>query len=196
MSQESTDRGAGPGARGSGAGATPIYGLLAEFENADALVEAAKRTHAEGYRKTDAYSPFPIEAAWEALHANDRRVQLFVLVGGIVGALGGFGLCYWTQAIAYPMNIGGRPLNSWPSFIPVTFETTILVASFTAVISMFALNGLPMPYHPVFNVSRFARASRDGFFLEIEATDPKFDRRKTFEFLKSLGAREVNEVEP
>jgi hypothetical protein len=174
----------------------PIYGLMAEFEDANALVDAAKRTYAEGYRKTDAYSPFPIEAVWEALHANDRRVQLFVLCGGIFGALAGFGLCYWTQVIAYPMNVGGRPHNSWPSFIPVTFEVTILIASFTAVIAMFALNGLPMPYHPVFNVPRFAMASRDRFFLAIEATDPKFDRTRTFEFLRSLGPREVNEIEP
>jgi hypothetical protein len=174
----------------------PIYGLMAEFDNAEALVEAAKRTYAEGYRKTDAYSPFPIEAVWEALHANDRRVQLFVLLGGIAGALGGFGLCYWTQVIAYPLNIGGRPFNSWPAFIPVTFETTILVASFTAVITMFALNGLPMPYHPAFNVPGFAMASRDKFFLAIEAADPKFDRVKTFEFLKSLAPKEINEIDP
>jgi hypothetical protein len=172
-----------------------LYGLMAEFDSADALVEAAKRTHAEGYRNVDAYSPFPIEPVWEALHANDRRVQLFVLLGGIVGACAGFGLCYWTQVIAYPLNIGGRPFNSWPSFIPVTFETTILFAAFTAVISMIALNGLPMPYHPVFNVPRFAMASRDRFFLAIESVDPKFDRTRTFEFLKSLGAREINEVE-
>jgi hypothetical protein len=173
-----------------------IYGLMAEFETADALVEAAKRTYAEGYRKVDAYSPFPIEPVWEALHANDRRVQLFVLLGGFVGACAGFGLCYWTQVIAYPLNIGGRPFNSWPSFIPVTFETTILFAAFTAVISMIALNGLPMPYHPVFNVPRFAMATRDRFFLAIESVDPKFDRARTFEFLKGLGAREINEVEP
>ena len=177
-------------------GQKPIYGLMAEFDSAEALTDAARRTHAEGYRKVDAYSPFPIEPVWEALHANDKRVQLFVLLGGIVGAFAGFGLCYWTQAIAYPMNIGGRPLNSWPSFIPVTFEVTILIASFTAVIGMFALNGLPMPYHPVFNVPRFARASQDGFFLAIEAVDPKFDRARTFEFLKTLGPREINEVEP
>ena len=174
---------------------TPVYGLLAEFDDANALVEAAKRTHAEGYRKVDAYSPFPIEAVWEALHADDRRVQLFVLLGGITGCLAGFGLCYWTQVIAYPLNIGGRPFNSWPAFIPVTFETTILFAAFTAVIGMIALNGLPMPYHPVFNVKSFARASQDGFFLAIEAADPKFDRTRTFEFMKGLGAKEVNEVE-
>ena len=135
-----------------------------------------RSAYAEGYRKVDAYSPFPIEPAWEALHADDRRVQLFVLIGGIIGALAGFGLCYWTQVIAYPLNIGGRPFNSWPSFIPVTFEVTILFASFTAVIWMFALNGLPMPYHPVFNVPGFSRASQDGFFLAIEAADPKFDQ--------------------
>jgi hypothetical protein len=174
----------------------PLYGLLAEFDDAEALVEAAKRVHAEGYRKVDAYSPFPIEPVWEAFHADDRRVQLFVLIGGITGCLAGFGLCYWTQVIAYPLNIGGRPFNSWPSFIPVTFETTILFAAFTAVIGMIALNGLPMPYHPVFNVPRFSRASQDGFFLAIEAADPKFDRSRTFEFLKNLGAKEVNEVEP
>jgi ActD protein len=177
-------------------GQKPIYGLMAEFESAQALTDAARRTYAEGYRKTDAYSPFPIEPVWEALHAHDKRVQLFVLIGGIVGMVAGFGLCYWTQAIAYPMNIGGRPLNSWPSFIPVTFEVTILIASFTAVFGMFALNGLPMPYHPVFNVPRFARASHDAFFLAIEASDPKFDRARTFEFLKSLGPKEINEVEP
>ena len=174
----------------------PLYGLLAEFDNANALVEAAKQTHAAGYRRVDAFSPFPIEPVWEELHAHDRRPQLFVLIGGIVGCLAGFGLCYWTQVIAYPMNIGGRPFNSWPAFIPVTFETTILFAAFTAVISLIALNGLPMPYHPVFNVSRFSRASQDGFFLAIEAGDPKFDRGRTFEFLKGLGAKEVNEVEP
>ena len=175
----------------------PIYGLMAEFDSATALVEATRRAYDEGYRKVDAYSPFPIEAAWEALHANDRRVQLLILCGGIAGATAGFGLCYWTQVIAYPLNIGGRPFNSWPAFIPVTFETTILFASFTAVIGMFLLNGLPMPYHPVFNVPRFAaHASQDGFFLTIESADPKFDRSRTFDFMRSLNPREVHEIEP
>ena len=177
-------------------GPKPIYGLLAEFDNADALVAAAKRTYDEGYRKIDAFSPFPIEPVWEAMHANDRRVQLFVLGGGIAGAIAGFGLCYWTQAIAYPLNIGGRPFNSWPSFIPVTFEVTILFAAFTAVIAMFALNGFPMPYHPLFNVPRFSRASQDGFFLAVEASDAKFDRSRTLEFLRTLRPKEINEVEP
>ena len=107
----------------------------------------------------------------------------------------GFGLCYWVSTIAYPLNIGGRPFNSWPSFIPVTFELTILFASFAAVLSWIMLSGLPMPYHPVFNVPRFAEiASEKGFFLTIESTDPKFDRQRTAEFLKGLGAREINEI--
>ena len=178
-------------------GSKPIWGLMAEFDDATSLAEAATRVHEAGYRKTDAYSPFPIEPVWEALHAEDKRVQLFTLLAGLTGACVGFGLCYWTQAIAYPLNIGGRPFNSWPSFIPVTFEVTILFAAFTAGLGMLALNGLPMPYHPVFNVPRFAeRGSDEGFFLAIEASDPKFDRKATFDFLKSLRPREINEVEP
>jgi Alternative complex III, ActD subunit len=176
-------------------GAPTLYGLMAEFENANALTEAAKRTYDEGYRKMDAYSPFPIEPVWEAMGMHDRPVSFLVLCGGIVGLIAGFGLCYWVSTIAYPLNVGGRPYNSWPSFIPVTFELTILFASFAAVIGMLALNGLPMPYHPVFNVPSFARASQDRFFLAIEAADPKFDRARTLEFLKALGAREINEVE-
>ena len=177
--------------------AKPLYGLMAEFPDATSLVEAARRTHAEGYRKTDAYSPFPIHELFDALDAHDRRVPFLILCGGLTGMVGGFGLCYWVSAIAYPMNVGGRPLNSWPSFIPVTFEVTILLASFAAVLSWIVLSGLPMPYHPVFNVPRFARAaSEDAFFLTIEADDPKFDRARTFEFLKSVGAKEINEVEP
>ena len=172
-----------------------LYGLMAEFDDPNALTEAAKRSYAAGYRKMDAYSPFPIEPVWEALGVHDRPVSFFVLCGGIVGMISGFALCYWVSTIAYPLNIGGRPYNSWPSFIPVTFELTILFASFAAVLSMIALNGLPLPYHPTFNVPSFLRASQDKFFLAIEATDPKFDRTKTFEFLKSLGPREINEVQ-
>jgi hypothetical protein len=175
--------------------ASTLYGLMAEFDDPNALTEAAKRTYAAGYRKMDAYSPFPIEPVWEALGVHDRPVSFFVLCGGIVGMVSGFALCYWVSTIAYPLNIGGRPYNSWPSFIPVTFELTILFASFAAVLSMIGLNGLPMPYHPTFNVPSFLRASQDKFFLAIEATDPKFDRTKTFDFLKSLGPREINEVQ-
>ena len=173
----------------------PIFGLMAEFPDATSLVEAARRTHAEGYRRTDAYSPYPIHELFDVLDARDDRVQRNVLLGGIAGMFAGFGLCYWVSVIAYPMNVGGRPFNSWPSFIPVTFEVTILFASITAVLSWVLMNGLPLPYHPVFNVRRFAEVGSDnGFFLTIESDDPKFDRLRTVDFLKGLGAREVNEI--
>ncbi|MDQ3419204.1 MAG: DUF3341 domain-containing protein [Acidobacteriota bacterium] len=174
----------------------PLYGLMAEFTDATSLVDAAKRTHAEGYRKVDAFSPYPIHELFDALDLKDNTISLLTLVGGIVGCLAGFGLCYWVSVIAYPLNVGGRPLNSWPSFIPVTFEITILLASLTCVIGLILLNGLPMPYHPVFNVKRFAEhASQDGLFLAIEADDPKFDITRTRAFLQGLGAREINEIE-
>jgi hypothetical protein len=176
-------------------GRPTIYGLMAEFEDARALVEAARRTYGEGYRTMDAYSPVPIEELHDAMHMHDERLPKMVLIGGILGGLGGYGLQYWVSTMAYPMNVGGRPLHSWPSFIPVTFETTILAAALTAVLGMLALNGLPQPFHPVFNVPRFALASRNRFFLCIEAKDPRFDVEKTRTFLQSLGAREVTVVE-
>src|SRR5262249_25117860 len=158
------------------------YGLLAEFDDPGALVEATRRAHAEGYRQMDAYSPFPVEELAEALGVRRTRLPLLVLIGGIIGCVGGYGMQYYSAVISYPLNIGGRPFHSWPAFIPVTFEMTILVAALTAVLGMLALNGLPMPYHPVFNVERFALATRDRFFLCIEATDPKFDRQATRQF--------------
>lgn len=174
-----------------------MYGLMAEFESPTTLVDAAKQTYAAGYRKIDTYSPFPIEGAWEAIGHHDRRMSLIVLIGGLMGMLAGYGLQYWVHAITYPTNIAGKPLNSWPQFIPVTFELTILFAAITAVVGMIVLNGLPMPYHPVFNVQRFAdHASRDGFFLVVEAADPKFDARQTMDFLKGLNPAGVSEVEP
>jgi hypothetical protein len=170
---------------------------MAEFGDVNALIAATKRARAEGYRRVDAYTPFPVHELFEILQLNDRRVPLFVLIGGILGCLAGFGLCYWVSVMAYPMNVGGRPFNSWPAFIPVTFEVTILLASLTAVLTLIILNGLPMPYHPVFNVKRFAdHASQDGMFLTIEADDPKFDLHRTRTFLQQLGAREINEIEP
>ena len=172
-----------------------LYGLMAEFEDPDALVAASRRAHHEGYRKLDAYTPFPIEELHEALDIHHTKVPLMVLVGGITGGLTGYGLQYWVSAIAYPLNIGGRPLHSWPSFIPVTFEMTVLFAAITAVFGMLALNKLPMPYHPVFNAPRFALATRDRFFLCIEARDPKFDLDATRRFLESFGPREVTDVE-
>ena len=181
-------------AHGSGP-ATPFYGLMAEFDSAQALLRAAHRVREAGYTKTDAYSPFPIHGLAEALGFKDRRISRFVLLGGIAGALAGYGLQYWTRVIAYPLNIGGRPLHAWVSFIPPTFELTILFAAFTAGITMVALNGLPQPYHPVFNVPRFSHASQDGFFLAIEAADPTFSEPATRAFLAGLNPREVVVVE-
>ena len=173
-----------------------IYGLMAEFDDPTSLVDAAKRTYAAGYRKIDTFSPYPIEEAWEAIGQHDRRLSLIVLGGGIIGLLAGLGLQEWVHQIAYPMNIAGKPLNSWPQFVPVIFEMTILFAALSGVIGMLLLNGLPMPYHPVFNVARFERASRDKFFLLVESADPKFDREQTRDFLKRLNPSEVTEVEP
>ncbi len=172
-----------------------LYGLMAEFEDPTQAVKAARSAYEEGYRVMDAYSPYPVEELSEAIGFHRNRLPLLVLIGGIIGCVGGFSLCYWASAIAYPLNVGGRPLNSWPAFIPVTFECTILVAAFAAVFGMLALNGLPQPYHPVFNVERFELASRNHFFLCIEAKDPKFDTEATRAFLKSLGPSEVTDVE-
>jgi hypothetical protein len=174
---------------------TPIYGLLAEFREPGALVAAALKAHDEGYRRMDAYTPFPVEGLADVLGFHERKLPLLVLGGGIAGAAGGYLLQYYASVIAYPLNIGGRPFHSWPAFIPPTFETTVLCAAFAAVLGMLALNGLPMPYHPVFNAPRFALASRDRFFLCIEATDAKFDRVETKRFLEALDARDVVEVE-
>jgi hypothetical protein len=175
--------------------APPFYGLMAEFDSAQALLDAARKVGQAGYSKTDAYSPFPIHGLAEALGFRERAVAPIVLMGGITGALAGYSLQYFTQVIDGPMNVGGRPYHSWVSFIPVTFEVTILIAAFSAVFGMIALNGLPQPYHPVFNVERFSRASQDAFFLAIESTDPKFDANATRQFLASLHAREVVHVD-
>ncbi len=170
---------------------------MAEYDNATALVDAATKARLAGYRKMDAFSPIPIHEMDEALGLRRTRLPLLVLIGGILGGIGGFALESWVSAVAYPMNVGGRPLISWPQFIPVTFETTVLGAALTAFFGMWALNKLPQPYHPVFNVKRFAeRASQDGMFMTIEANDPKFDLVRTRAFLQQLGAREVNEIEP
>ena len=172
-----------------------IYGVMAEFDDPTAVVTAARRAHEEGYRQMDAYSPYPIEALSEAIGFHKNRLPLIVLIGGILGCAGGFALQYYVSVINYPLNVGGKPLLSWPAFIPITFETTILGAAMAAIFGMLALNGLPEPYHPVFNVPNFALASRDRFFVVIEARDPKFDREQTTQFLRSLGAQEVTDVE-
>jgi hypothetical protein len=172
----------------------PIYGLMAEFDNPTDLLKATEEAYRVGYRKMDAYSPYPIEEISDALGFHKTRVPLIVLVGAILGGLSGYLLQYWVSAISYPENIGGRPFQSWPAFIIVTFEMTILFGGISAVVGMLALNGLPMPYHPVFNNPRFSAASRDRFFLCIEAADPKFDREETVKFLNKLQAVDVAEV--
>ena len=172
----------------------PIFGLMAEFDSPTALALAARKAYAEGYRRMDAYSPFPIEEVSEAIGHYRSRVPLVVLVGGLLGGIGGYLMQYWISVVNYPINVGGRPLHSWPSFIVVTFEMTILGAAVFAVFGMLALNRLPMPYHPVFNVERFAFASKDRFFLCIQANDPRFDRAQTEKFLQGLNPKQVSEV--
>jgi len=169
---------------------------MAEFSAPADVLAAARRIHEAGYRKVDAFSPYPMEALSEALGFHRSRLPLLVLVGGATGLVAGYGLQYWSSVIEYPLNVGGRPFHSWVSFIPPTFETTILFAALTAVLGMLALNGLPEPYHPVFNVPTFALATKDRFFICIEASDPKFDLDQTWSFLLSLGPRVVSEVEP
>lgn len=173
----------------------PLYGLMAEFDNPTDLVAAAREAYEAGYRKINGYSPFPIEALQEAIGFHKTGMPLIVLIGGIVGAVLGYGMQYYLAAVDYPLNVGGRPNHSWPSFIPITFEMTVLCAALAAIFGMLALNGLPQPYHPVFNAPDFELASRDRFFLAIEAKDPLFEYEKTLEFMKSLNAREVVDVE-
>ena len=171
-----------------------LYGLMAEFNAPEDVLEAARVARGAGYRHLDAYLPMPVEGMAEAIGFHSRAVSWWVLVAGVSGAFGGFGLMWWITVKAFPHIVAGRPLNSWPAYIPVTFECMVLAACLTAVISMLALNGLPQPYHPVFNVDRFERASRDGFFLCLEATDPLFDPDVTREFLVSLRPVAVHDV--
>jgi hypothetical protein len=172
-----------------------LYGVIAEFATPDELRAAAERAYSEGYREMDAYSPMPVHGLAEAIGFRRTRVPLLVLIGAILGGTSGYGLMYFMASRPWVQNVGGRPVHSWPAFIPVTFETTVLIASLFAVIGMLALNGLPQPYHPVFNVARFERASVDRFFLCIEADDPRFDLDGTAEFLRRLDAYEVTAVE-
>jgi hypothetical protein len=173
-----------------------LHGLMAQFQEPEEVVQAAQRAYAAGYRNMDAYSPMPIDGLAEAVGFKRNWVSLIVLIGGLCGCIGGFSLLWWITVVAYAHNTGGRPFNSWPAYIPITFECTVLLASLSSVIGMLALNKLPMPYHPVFNVHSFAeRASVDRFFLCIEATDPKFDLEQTRAFLMELNPEEVAEVE-
>jgi hypothetical protein len=172
------------------------HGLLAAFKNHDDLLEAATRAHAEGYRKMDAYSPFPVEGLAAALGRKPFGISFLFLIGGVSGCVGGFLLQWFAMAIDYPLNIGGRPLNSWPMFIPITFELTILGAALAGFLGTLLLNGAFELYHPVFNIPEFRnRASRDGFFLCIEASDAKYDATRTAAFLRKLAPLWVREVE-
>ncbi|HBY99033.1 MAG TPA: DUF3341 domain-containing protein [Chloroflexi bacterium] len=167
---------------------------MAEFEGPDELVEATRRAREAGYRKVDAYSPFPVEGLADELGFHRTWISLIVLIGGVIGGVSGYALQYYISVVSYPLNVAGRPLNSWPMFVPVVFELTILFAGLFALFGMLALNGLPMPYHPVFNVPRFALATRDRFFLVIETSDPNFEYSATRRFLESLEPREVSDV--
>jgi hypothetical protein len=171
-----------------------LFGLAADFDSAEALVEAARRTREAGYRETDTYTPYPVDELIHPDHIRPTGVPLLVLIGGVTGAVVAFVTMYYSTVFGYPLNVGGRPLNSWPLYIPITFELTVLFAALAGVVGMFALNRLPMPYHPMFNLPQFDRASQDRFFLCIEASDPKFDRAATREFLASLNPIEVMEV--
>jgi len=173
----------------------PLHGIIAEYETPEELLRAAKRAREAGYTRMDAYSPFPVHGLSEAIGFEDHKVPWVTFFAGVIGAIAGFSLQYYISVVDYPLNVGGRPFLSWPAFIPVTFETTVLFAAFGAFIGMLALNGLPQPYHPVFNAPRFERASQDRFFLCIEASDPLFDRANTRHFLEGTGARMVSEVE-
>jgi ActD protein len=175
--------------------AAPLYGVMAEFENPTDLVAAARRVYSLGYRRINGYSPYPIEELSEAIGFTHTSLPLIVFLGGLVGGIGGFFMQYWIEVINYPINVGGKPYNSWPAFIPITFEMTVLCAAFSAVLGMLILNKLPQPYHPVFNLPNFALATRDRFFLAVEGNDPKFNHAEVVELLKSLNAVAVNDVE-
>ena len=172
-----------------------LYGVMAEFDSPTKLVAAARRTYEAGYRRINGYSPFPIEELSEAIGFRRTILPVIVLIGGILGGLGGFFMQYWMEVINYPLNVGGKPYNSWPAFIPITFECTVLVAAFSAVFGMLALNKLPQPYHPVFNAPNFDLATRDSFFLVIEASDRKFEHDQVVSFMRDLKPKDVLDVE-
>ena len=175
-------------------GRKTLYGVMAEFDSPREIVAAARAAREAGFTRMDAYSPFPIHEMDEALGIRRSILSYLIFAGGVLGGLAGFGLMYYTHVIDYPLNVGGRPFLAIPMFIPITFECIVLGAALTGVVGMFILNGLPQPYHPVFNVPRFALASRDKFFLAIESSDPKFDHDETTGFLQNLNAREVFDV--
>lgn len=171
-----------------------VYGVMGEFGTPEELLHAVEKVRAAGYRRFDAFAPFPVEGLSEAMGLKRNLVPAITLLGGLTGGIGGFFFQYWAMAITYPFNIGGRPLNSWPAFIPITFEMTILGASLAAVFGMLALNKLPQPNHPVFNVHRFTHASSDRFFVCIESKDRKFDLAECARLLQEVHAHHITEV--
>lgn len=173
---------------------TGLYGLMAEFDDAQPLVDAATAVMGQGYSQVEAYTPFPIEELNDIIHRKRTILPKLVLGAGLAGMASGFALQYWTSVIAYPLNVGGRPLATWTAWVVPSYELTILFSALTAAIGMIALNGLPQPYHPVFNVERFSMASSDKFFLVIEAGDPRFHRDETARLLERLGAKGVYDV--
>ncbi len=172
-----------------------LYGIMVEFGSATDLVDAARKVRDAGFTRTDAFSPFPLHEIDEALGIKRSILPYLIFAGGITGLLSGIGLEYFVHVIDWPIIVGGRPAFSLPSFVPPAFELTILFAAFTAVFGMLFLNGLPSPYHPVFNVPRFALVTREKFFLIIESTDPKYDYEETRNFMEGLGGQEVFDVE-
>ncbi|HSN20078.1 MAG TPA: DUF3341 domain-containing protein [Usitatibacter sp.] len=172
-----------------------LYGIMAEFASADALLAAARRAREAGYRRLEAYSPFPVEGLAEAVGFGGTRVPLATLVGGIAGGVGGFFLQWYSAVVSYPENIGGRPPDSWPEFIPVTFETTVLFAAVAAVVAMLAGNRLPRLRHPVFGARDFDLATRNRFFLCLGADDPRFETGTARRFLEGLAPMKIVEVE-
>lgn len=171
------------------------YALLAEFLSAEDVLRAATASYAGGYRRMEAYSPLPVEGLSEAIGFTKNRIPLVVFIGGLMGAIGGYGLQWYSAVVDYPLIIGGRPFHSWPAFLPITFETTVLAAAIAAVFGMLALNGLPRPHHPIFSIPSFANASRSRFFLSILADDPQFDEGETRKFLEGLAPHDVHKVE-
>ncbi|MBX3118102.1 MAG: DUF3341 domain-containing protein [Fimbriimonadaceae bacterium] len=172
----------------------PVHGMIAEFDGPDEILEAAVKTKEAGFKKIEAYTPFPVHGLADVIDKEDHRVKWIIFLGGAMGVAAGYGLQYWVSVYAYAHNVGGKPLQSWPAFIPITFECMVLFASFAAVIGMLGLNGLPRPHHPIFNAKNFEFASRSKFFLCVEVEDEKYDRDETEAFLKGLGAKEVSEV--
>jgi len=170
------------------------YGVVAEFDNEHSVLEVALKASEAGYTVMEAYSPLPVHGLDEALGRKRTILPWLVFAGGTFGCLGGLFMQYWMSAVNYPWNVGGRPTFSWPAFIPVTFELTILCAALTTVIGMFALNGLPRPHNPIFNTPNFDRSTIDHYFICIEAKDPKFDEKEATEFLQSFKPEAVNTI--